>query len=265
LISSPRQLKLAHYKLGDGVFNIFLLRFRSCLDSYETIPFPDESRLYPFFEQSYSLKVFRDLQAISDLADVIMNREGADAPVHPGAMPGPVITANDRLYDQQARNYREYLTVMELLRAQLKPIVTLTPLNCTKEFRLNVDIPSHRDQLEIFHRRNGNASKNFIHACCDVTWFEGDRVQRQPLQTIRKHSTQQNTLVQGTVSLSFSTVACAASVPTLSLPCTGGNKLFFLLRSEVRVGRISDPSLNHKKILLGAASGIPARCLERSF
>jgi hypothetical protein len=47
-------------------------------------------------------------------------------PVYASGTTGPVITANDRLHDQQARNYKEYLTVMELLRAQLMNAVERT-------------------------------------------------------------------------------------------------------------------------------------------
>jgi hypothetical protein len=73
-VFSPSQLMGAIYKLGDGVSNIFVLRYRSSL---ETLPFPDEASMYPSYQDSYSLQLFWDLQAVVDLADKILNWEGA--------------------------------------------------------------------------------------------------------------------------------------------------------------------------------------------
>jgi hypothetical protein len=72
----PRQTREARYRLGDGVDNIFLLRFRENLEEYSTFPFADLSPQYSLCQDSYSMIIFRDLQAIGDLADKILNREG---------------------------------------------------------------------------------------------------------------------------------------------------------------------------------------------
>jgi hypothetical protein len=76
-VFSPSQLSSdANYTIGDGVSNIFVLRYRSSLQPYETLPFPDDPGQYPSCQDSYSLQLFRDLRAVCDLASKILNRHG---------------------------------------------------------------------------------------------------------------------------------------------------------------------------------------------
>ena len=76
-VFSPKQLSNARFKVADGVKNVFLLRYRSDLEEYSTLCFPDDSKYFPSAQDSFSLQIFLDLQLIGDAADRILNREGA--------------------------------------------------------------------------------------------------------------------------------------------------------------------------------------------
>ncbi len=73
----PADLESAQYVGGDGMEDLYVLRYR-CDDKEipkTFVPFPDDSPFYPLIEDSYALEVYKDLGRISDSAATILTRQ----------------------------------------------------------------------------------------------------------------------------------------------------------------------------------------------
>jgi hypothetical protein len=75
-VLSTHELELAKYVGGDGMEDLYVLRYRS---DGKAIPktfvaFPDDSAFYPLMENSYALEVYKDLARIADAAASILTR-----------------------------------------------------------------------------------------------------------------------------------------------------------------------------------------------
>ena len=73
----PTDLESAQYVGGDGMEDLYVLRYR-CDDKEipkTFVPFPDDSPFYPLIEDSYALEVYKDLGRISDSAATILTRQ----------------------------------------------------------------------------------------------------------------------------------------------------------------------------------------------
>jgi hypothetical protein len=70
------ELESAKYVGGDGMEDLYVLRYRS--DSKRIpkvfVAFPDDSPFYPLIENSYALEVYKDLARIADAAALILTR-----------------------------------------------------------------------------------------------------------------------------------------------------------------------------------------------
>jgi hypothetical protein len=73
----PEDLESAKYVGGDGMEDLYVLRYRS--DDKEIlktfVPFPDDSPSYPVIEESYAYEVYKDLGRIADSAATILTRQ----------------------------------------------------------------------------------------------------------------------------------------------------------------------------------------------
>jgi hypothetical protein len=73
----PEDLESAKYVGGDGMEDLFVLRYRS--DDKEIhksfVPFPDDLPSYPVIKDSYAFEVYKDLGRIADLAAMILTRQ----------------------------------------------------------------------------------------------------------------------------------------------------------------------------------------------
>jgi hypothetical protein len=73
----PEDLESAKYVGGDGMEDLFVLRYRS--DDKEIIktfvPFPDNLPSYPVIKDSYAFKVYKDLGRIAESAATILTRQ----------------------------------------------------------------------------------------------------------------------------------------------------------------------------------------------
>jgi hypothetical protein len=73
----PAYLESTKYVGGDGMDDLFVLRYWS--DGKEIlktcVPFPDNVPSYPVIEDSYALKVYKDLGRIADSAATILTRQ----------------------------------------------------------------------------------------------------------------------------------------------------------------------------------------------
>ena len=73
-ILRPSDLETGKYVGGDGMEDIYVIRFRN--DGKEIsksfVPFPDDSPKYPVIERSYAFEVYKDLSRFADLAASIL-------------------------------------------------------------------------------------------------------------------------------------------------------------------------------------------------
>ncbi len=75
-ILRPSDLLTGKYVGGDGMEDIYVVRFRSDGKgiSKSFVPFPDDSPYYPVVESSYALEVYKDLSRFADSAASILTR-----------------------------------------------------------------------------------------------------------------------------------------------------------------------------------------------
>jgi hypothetical protein len=72
----PSDLQTGKYVGGDGMEDIFVVRFRNDGKgiSKSFVPFPDDSPYYPVVESSYAYEVYKDLSRFADSAAAILTR-----------------------------------------------------------------------------------------------------------------------------------------------------------------------------------------------